>query len=238
MSAALLMLVLSALPLEVQSHPCADAAAHSLQQWHSLSDWNRRPRAIGGPLVFTSPTSQIGVWTEVHLSRYDELEVLRVDAGSTLTVRFGSDCATELEATTRETTSPDPHVLTDADLADLLREHQAGVVFVWSPHMPLSPLSLLQMREAAKRRDLPVFGVLDPFANEQAAHEAAEEHDLPEDDLRRLQSLELIMRNMTVHYPSAYVFRDGRLIGHMRLGYEEAYVYDHWLGQVLESEPE
>jgi hypothetical protein len=109
-----------------------------------------------------------------------------------------------------------------ASLADAARQWQAcdrereceGLLYVWSPLLPLSRAGITDISAAARELELPltVMG-------------GAELYGRPNDGGRPEFAARLRATGATVHYPAVIVHRDGEPVGDAILGYKTAETY-------------
>lgn len=220
---------------ELQGHACAPAVEKLLFEWGSAFDWESGPVAPPEPRVYRSPTSTIGVWTELWLHSDGSVETRRTTAATTVAAMWRApECRPGIGVKER-TFGPPPAngSFTDEDLRALVGKHPAGVVYAWSPGMPLSISGIREMRAAAKELGVPVFGVLDPEADAAIAETEAKRAGLPSTDLRRIDSLELLNRGVHVHYPGIVLFAGGKIVGPRLPGHATAAEYREFLERHL-----
>ena len=110
-------------------------------------------------------------------------------------------------------------VFTDHALSARLARGDAGVILVWSPHMPLSVDQYEVLVPVTRDLGLALVVVLDPSADPGYARRTARERGLPDAALVPLGGIELTFRGMTTHAPSVQAFADGRLVGPVLYGY-------------------
>jgi hypothetical protein len=117
-----------------------------------------------------------------------------------------------------------PKDFTDKDLDQILKtslsKKTQGLIYVWSPHMPLSIRGVREAERIAKEKKLKLIILLDPYSNLSAAQQISRKEKFPETYLARLESRKLLRKEMTVHFPSLIVFNKGGLAGEMRGGYD------------------
>jgi hypothetical protein len=129
----------------------------------------------------------------------------------------------------------DDPAFTDADLDRLLRTEQRFVLYVWSPHMPLSVEGVHEAIRAGHALGIPVVPLLDPRADRTYARSAAAAASLPSHALRVARSAELIRREVFHHAPTVIAFAHGRQAGPVRPGYFDGAGYEHLLRRLFEG---
>jgi hypothetical protein len=195
---------------EISKSSCGTRAKDLIQGWKSASEWTRVPGAVDGSKTFTSPTDKIGTWVELSAHSDHSLECRNISPERTITVIWkGQDCTPLLKTDPiKGANLKGPH-LTDQDLATRV-EGKSGIVYEWSPHMPLSVIGYKQAQAVAQKLHISFLPVLDPQADEKAALKAVKANGFPKEAMTRDASLELFERNMHLHYPSTLVFSKGK----------------------------
>lgn len=169
-----------------------------------------------------SPTDSIGVWLERWHMPDGTTELRRVSASVTEVTTIGVDECTLRSTTHRRTydVATMTNAFTDERLRDLLKATHDGMIYVWSPGMPLSVSGLAQAKAAADSLGVAFTAVVaDARSGELEASGVATTYQ------RTLNSLELVYRNATVHYPTAIFYRHGRLLGSAIPGYKTTSAY-------------
>lgn len=121
----------------------------------------------------------------------------------------------------------------DADLASALGTSPDGVVvYLWSPHMPLSVDGYQEVRRAADSVGLPLIPLLFAGSDTAFARREAERMGMPDEALRTVASRELLRRDLLVHAPSLLLVTPGRT-SPVLPGYRDAEGYRRWLDRQL-----
>jgi hypothetical protein len=220
----------------VGSVPCAEEVRETLEGWGAGADMLPGPPAEGAGVRFRFPTHDLGAWLVLEAGE-SSATVSRVTPDSVTTQAFASDCT---PATTWQTNPlPDrgPERFTDADLRRTVSSARGGgargvVVYLWSPHMPLSVDGYREIQAAAKDHGLGLVALLFPGSNLDFAAAAAERAGIPADALREAASVELTFRDALVHAPTILVF-DGDRVSAVLPGYRSAEGYRGFLSQFI-----
>jgi hypothetical protein len=208
---------------------CSEQVEQQLRTWGAVAPARPQPPTDGG-LVRHWPTAQIGVWL-VELRGASGAEVMRVAPDVSQHVRWSHGCRpTAAQRARQPVASPS---FTDADLRRTLAAGAAGIIYSWSPHMPLSLDGLEIVRGVAAARGLALTVVLDPGADRGAAASAAAARQWPGSTLRVADSVELTFRDLFVHAPAIQPYVAGRLVGSPWPGYHGAAEYTAFLDRVL-----
>lgn len=206
--------------------PCLDQVNRGLKEWHSENDWRKLPDPR--QVVYLSPTGKLGTWIRLesgpnHLSLY-LLEISRVK-------RLAIDPKTCRTSETAKSTQfrAQKNTLDDSSLRKLVKSSPRGIIYAWSPHMPLSLEGVPAILSAAREKGIPVIFVLDPHASAQWAETAIRFYRMPTSAGRRIASLELFLRGLVDHFPSVVTFSQGKLDRKIIPGLKSKHDYDRWL---------
>jgi hypothetical protein len=217
------LVALSAASLLAASHAPADGCRSAMtsieRRWGGTGEWRRlAPYPVARD---ASPTDSVGVWLERWTLDDGRVELRRVSARETVVAEIGDGCA--VRATTRRRTfdaAATANAFTDEALRATLAAHPRGMIYVWSPGMPLSVRGLAEARGVANSLGIAFTAVVaDARAGELDVVRPAPA------DARTLDALELVYRDATVHYPTALFYADGRPLGTAVPGYKSPDTY-------------
>ncbi|MCC7033931.1 MAG: hypothetical protein IT179_14000 [Acidobacteria bacterium] len=215
---------------------CADAARRQLAAWDAnLDSALADPPGPEGTRGVRAPTGTLGVWVQVLVEPGGAVSLARVSATGRERFELGSAC--EARTTSERVPAGAGVGLTDDALASRLARGDAGVILVWSPHMPLSVDQYSVLAEVTREMGLALVAVLDPAADAAYAQRVAGERGLPEAALQPLGGIELAFRGMTTHAPSVQAFSGGRLVGPVLYGYRAADTARLAIRGVLDQRP-
>lgn len=205
---------------------CADAVTRQLRAWHA----NGPPRDEPHAGMRHWPTSTLGTWvTEVRTAT--TVALLQVTPAQVTRLEWTADCSARSEGWPRP--AADAPRFTDADLRELLASGRPGLVYVWSPHLPLSVDGYRQAVAAAGARGLRVHAVLAPGADRAFARTSLARGALPENALRTADSVELWFRDVHLHAPAILVFARGRIVGDAWPGFHTDGEYGEFIDRAL-----
>jgi len=195
--------------------PCAAPASELLGAWGVRDAARRGPPQANAVSRFRMPTRELGVWVEVGVVDANPPTLTRLSPSGTDVVSFGADCdpvATRRPGPVRR--DDRDGLFTDDDLREALRTAlrapgaRGVVVYVWSPHMPLSVDGYPEIRRAAEATGLRLEPVLFPDGSRAFAEEEALRVGMSPDALREAAAVELVARDALVHAPSIVLFTD------------------------------
>ena len=230
MAAGLLLGVASVAPAATtQDDACATARLAQHRTWQTRPPAREQPPDTTGSRIRPFPTATMGVWVVEAVGRFDASMTLVTPDGITR-LSWNADCTETAEHRPRPR-GPGAS-FSDADLAALVRAGR-GVIYVWSPHMPLSLDAVAPLSAAARALGLTVTLLLDPAADPAFAARVAAERGLPAAALRVADSVELQFRDVLVHAPAAQAYADGQLAGSAYPGGHTADEYAAYFRRVL-----
>lgn len=208
---------------------CAPARRAQHRAWQTRPSAREQPSDTTGARVRHFPTATMGVWV-VETSGPGGSSMTRVAPDALTRLTWTAACVVTADRQPRP--RGPASAFGDADLAALVRTGR-GVIYVWSPHMPLSVDTMTSLAAAARGLRLAVTLLLDPAADPGFAARIAAERALPAAALRVADSVELQFRDVLVHAPTAIAYADGRIVGSAYPGGHTADEYAAYFRRVL-----
>lgn len=204
---------------EVRAFPCSKQMQAQFKQWGVLWQWEKKLGSQSDVPILVSPTEIIGAWVELERTS-GKITANRITAQQVTTIIWAAPrCVPNLSNLDKPI---DPNKIrgkfTDDYLKELMTENLKSIVYAWSPHMGYSREGIQNIRKAAQKLEVPVFFVLDPKADENLAFEAKRDWGLQEQDLKRMESIELYYRGLLNHFPGSIAFKNGKMVGGALLG--------------------
>ena len=209
---------------------CTAEVEAARRQWEAVAPPLPQPPLTPGATLRHWPTRTLGVWL-VEDSATHHATLTRVDAASLTRLTWAPGCSATTTTRPRPT-APAP-AFNDADLAGVLAASGQGVLYLWSPHMPLSVDGYQTVAAAATARGLAVEPLLDPAADRAFARTEAAARALPPSALRVADAVELQFRELALHAPSALVYARGRFVGSPLRGFRTAEEYGAFFDREL-----
>ena len=208
---------------------CVPLVGAALNRWGSKGDWQRELSNPGVLSTHRSPSNETGVWIALSKTPTGTIRAVRESLSLRTTIEWTeSDCVPRMAAQPiryRVPASELKKTFTDERLKALLKRSKDGLIYSWSPQMPLSAGSLAEVRKTASTLHLPLTLVLDPSADRRLAESFARANRFPAESTLPMQSLELLHRGMGEHYPSLIVYRKGEVVGRAFPGYKSSERY-------------
>lgn len=229
-----LALALASSTLPVENLRCEPQISQQVWSWHKTDDW-KLEGTTRKTKSYLAPTKKIGKWIELTVGENNQV---------TLSLRM-RDRFTEVswDSTTCQATTSLRHItndrkllserFTDDNLQKLVSHGGKGMVYAWSPHMPLSLAGLKEAQRAAKKMHLKLTVVLDPHANEIIARRSATKNKWDPETLRKIESLELFNRKMCTHFPAILLYARGKMVGPVYAGYKPEKTYRQFIQRHL-----
>lgn len=210
--------------------PCSKQILGTIQRYTHSPQWVLKARHANGPTIYTTTTGEIGVWLQLEFSQ-STTTLTRVSPKSRLQIRWADRCVPRI-LTSHE--QYDEKLLQDAFTDDTLKRlldtRPAGVIYAWSPHMPYSLVGIDTIRSVTKKLGIALTLVMDPNADETFAKDQAKGKVHPS-GFSRIESIELLNRGMTMHFPSLLVYAKGKFVSPLYPGVKSKKDYESFIKQ-------
>jgi hypothetical protein len=210
---------------------CETELAAQRRAWRAVGEPRPQPPITDGVTVRHWATAATGVWL-VEQTSATATTLTRVAADGLDRIEWADGCVPARRAEPRAPAAPP--AFTDTDLAALVASGASGVIYLWSPHLPLSVDGYTHVAAAADRRGLRVEPLLAADADRRFAAEAITSGRLPVTALRAADAVELEFRGLALHAPAVQVFAGGALRGAVLPGYKTADEYAAFFSRVLD----
>ena len=129
-----------------------------------------------------------------------------------------------------------PGSFNDDKLFSLLKTHQRGVIYVWSPYMPLSVEGIENAVKAAARNELPITVLLDGKASLKDAQQWKDKFKFMKPEyFEQVSANELFSRNMAVHYPIMFYYDSKFISNRTYIGHKSEDIFDQWMKLEIEN---
>jgi hypothetical protein len=201
---------------------CHDQLNELLTKWGSSSQWVKRVPGDDGNAIFETPTQRIGFWIQVSFppNRHSPKAIQRSNNGEINVSWTEAECAPQMDVKLNDKAqgAVSADFFTDQMLETEIKNNKAGIIYGWSPMMPLSIIGYNEAKSVAKKMKLDFIPVLDPMVDLEAAKTAINDYKIKE-GIRKVGSVELLERGLNLHYPSILFFSQGKMVGSLLPGY-------------------
>lgn len=215
----------------IQNIPCAPQVYHALEQWKEVPQhWISVLSDVPATQTVKSPTDKTGTWYFLSVNSELKRAVLsrRTPSTELNTVFTMPACqpTVALKSLEKSQIKTQYGTFSDGDLDKILHESSkkksAGVIYLWSPHMVLSMKGYNELKDVCAKLGLRFTPVLDPNTTDTDAENALKEHQLTKAGLARVDSVELSEREGLTHFPSIFVYSNGKIVDGVIPGYQTA----------------
>lgn len=201
--------------LQLQIKKCYPQFLVANMMRDSDQKWIEQAPTQAGAKTYRSPTRHFGRWLEVTIDASGAPTLYEVTNQGATSVTFDSECRPQsknMQALNFEKLEHDSLAkwMDDQKLKDLISSGKSGLIYVWSPEMVYSAKYYRWFRDTAKEMGLKFIPILDPRCKLTDVDKMSKLYGI-EPDQQKLNSVELYMRNLTVHYPTSLVFKKGQL---------------------------
>jgi len=192
--------------------------------------WERTADPSFDTQAFRTSTAQVGEWYELQIREKETPKLLFYSSTKTSESTRSKKCKAKnimgpgLEISKKEK-GADAESFSDVDLGKLLTDKKTALIYVWSPRMGYSITEFTRVRALAERRKMEFIPVLDPAVNVNEARAAmkkagvdikvksasSEREPSAVELYKKLNSVELYMRNATLHFPTVYMTTNGKI---------------------------
>lgn len=200
---------------------CSDKIENVLQKWNVKPEFRSTLRTETVE-VFESPTPELGTWVRIQKNN-DSVDLEKLTDTHRLSFSFKEPkCRPDIEVITKKNFK---NGLTDKDLRLEIDKTRSGIIYSWSPAMPLSILGVNEAQATAKMIKIKLIVVLDQNANETTAKQIVKKNRWPKEFLKKNSSFELSQRNLMNHFPSALFYKNGYIANEIFPGYKLSMSY-------------
>ncbi len=192
--------------------------------------WERVADADFETQAFRAPTSKTGEWYEFHISENNTPELFFYSLAKTSTSQWTKSCKLLTKQGPgfeffKAAPGDKEASFTDQDLAKLIHSKKNAVIYLWSPRMVYSVTEFARLRAVIEKRKMEFVPVLDPMVETAEARAAMKKAGVElgvkiaalsrepssVSFYKRLSSVDLYMRNGTLHFPTMFVVSKGKI---------------------------
>lgn len=192
--------------------------------------WDRTVDPSFDTQAFRTSMSKVGEWYELQITEMGMPKLLFYSSEKIFTWTWNKTCKTVkikgpgLEFFKSAAGSKN-EIFDDADLVKLMGDKKTAMIYMWSPRMVYSVTEFARLRALAEKRKIELIPVLDPMVDVKEARAALKKAGIdfqiktassqrePSSVAlyRRMNSVELYMRNGTLHFPTVFLTANGKM---------------------------
>lgn len=235
-------------PPSTEAISSLDLLRCSAEVWELLETSGAHPETYAGPPTGTGGrvlrfrSAELGRWYVVTQEPTGALAVVERSPHVDRSWDFGEGCESiprtgVVGTPLTEVVGAETGTFSDADLGVAIRESAPNpvVVYLWSPHMPLSVDGIGAILQAGAATRVRVELVQIAHADLDFARREATRVGMPPEALRIASSVELLMRDGQLHAPSILIFTEDRA-SPVLPGYRDAEGYAEFIDAFRSSE--
>lgn len=217
---------------------CKKEVVKQIVKLTHIQHWRRQSYAgVGTAAIYRTPTEVVGKWIETKIYNNKYVQVLEITPEKRVHYSWDiTNCnVLKTESVKKYNQERLANEFSDQRLLDTIEKKKAGVIYAWSPHMPLSMAGIKPLKDATEKLGLELILILDPHADKKISLETAEKFLLEESALRKLESVDLMLRGLGFHYPALVVFGNGKMNDYAIPGVKTSGEYQKLISRQLAS---
>lgn len=218
---------MSSFALELPPMACPEKVKTILKEWNATGEWQEEKQGGLKGSFFASPTAKVGEWVLVRRIPSGTVISKARDDGRIEVLFDEKKCESKSKTYTHKKRGG----FGDAELESFIQKNKTGVIYVWSPRMTLSENGIREIQTAARSKKLPVLVLMDKDLPESERLKL--QAKLGKDVTRTVDSFELSMRHVQMHFPALLVFKSQKILPGVKYGYEKADRYKLDLNKLL-----
>ena len=184
---------------------CKPEIQKQIASWKGLNQWSHRNDDL-----YISPTLNFGNWLWLKDEK-DSITLTKANQKTQLRVNFSkANCQKKMLLVPIQKIDTS---LNGDEYLERLIQHGKGIIYLWSPQMPLSQKGISEIKKVVIKHGFKLILILDPNAKNLKPEQFSE-------NSLRLDSFELKMRNAYMHFPSVLGFENGNIKDFIKYGYE------------------
>jgi hypothetical protein len=205
-------------------HACWGRLSLMTAEWGSSDSWQRTPPSEPDQESFKTPTGTVGAWIEFKAVSREIFQLTKMSARSSLIVTLDQSSGSCKSASVVKNYKYNEEYLkkayTDESLERTLKAAKKGLIYMWSPNMPLSVTNLQYLSKQAKELGVKLVVTVDPATPKELIKMYVDQGKIRPEWTRPMESFDLINRGALIHFPAFIPFKDGKPDRGPKLGYE------------------
>lgn len=214
---------------------CQKEVEQKVKEMNIQSKWVRFIGAEPGSFSYKAPIS-IGQWAQVSVDKKG-ITVSKMTETNAVSSRYVDEsCVPQIaiQAVPKDSIPP-KNSLSDVELKKIVDSGASGIIYIWSPHMSLSPVGFHHIQATAKKLGVELHAFVDPRANTEVVAKVAKKARIPASSQKPMQSFDLTMRGATLHYPATFTYKNGKLSRWPKHGYENEIQFEQFIKEELKK---
>lgn len=212
----LILLLCFQVALGSQTEPkisfCKSEVTRFLKETAPQPQWRKVLAAQSETAAYRTPLGDIGEWIEIQIG--SNIEVTQIKNGDFRTVTWSKENCKPKESPYAKfrafSDSSQQDLFSDSQLKNLLKSKKSYLIYLWSPGMLYSAKYHNDFSQAAKKLGLSFVSVADNNYPQIAIDGAKKKNNI-KIKTYTLNSIDLLMREATSHYPMSYLIQNGKL---------------------------
>lgn len=189
-------------------HLCTKKINSELLHFKSKNEWVEVAPIKLGTRLFRSPTKDFGRWVQLQTGS-DGYRLMSATSKMNETITLDADCKKTIQRFNAKRVPASQ--FRDQDILKIKNSMRPSMIYVWSPGMVYSVRSSDIFAQAAKDLKMNFVSVLDNSADENYARATLKHYNVKNLSLKKNASLELLMRETLVHFPSVLIVERGQV---------------------------
>ncbi|MBD64955.1 MAG: hypothetical protein CME62_07090 [Halobacteriovoraceae bacterium] len=211
----------------ISHHKCHQEIDQYLKSWQSTFEFEKYLGDDLSEIKLITPTKSLGKWIIAEFKNNQVKLSLRTDFDQ-LEVKLAKNCQKEIGLHKLKRRQQQDSFQKE-DLAQLLQKNEKGMIYIWSPHMPLSIAGIKEIKKAAKKTKMPVTILLDQNVSREFAKKTLKSHGLSESYLKSYNTIELALRGASLHLPSVLLYKNHQIVRRAKPGHEYTWKFIQYI---------
>lgn len=194
---------------------CQQKVENILKKWDSQNNWTYKESNF-----YIASTTELGKWIW-YKDEGDSITITRATQFEQVRINYNKSTCIEQMMVVPIAEKQTHNYETDDEMLKQEIKENSGLIYIWSPQMPLSYKGIFQIKKIAQKKNLKLIVLLASNARIVGKKNFKNEY------LKRENSFELKMRNVHMHYPAVLAFKNGSMVDKIKYGYENEMGYEN-----------
>ncbi|MFZ4713814.1 MAG: hypothetical protein ACOYL6_08895 [Bacteriovoracaceae bacterium] len=189
---------------------CPNEVERITTDWNAKNEWQKFLIGMNDRGIKVS-TNELGRWITVVPSSKEVTTISNITSSVVTEVQIKANCSRKINLIKNPKIFAQNEI-TDQVVKEFVKNNTQGMIYIWSPHMPLSVTGLPGLKKAAADQKIPILFVMDNSASEALVKKYLKSGSITMEQTRKLASMELYQQDATLHYPSLLIFKKGQFV--------------------------